>query len=427
MFLLLLILATGLFAGDPNVPDEPNYINTVAQWLELSDNPQVWNRHYVLTADIDLAGQELKPIGNRRVPFTGSLIGGGYTLKNAVIYCPADNCVGMFGYLGKDGLISELAVENVTVSGKKYVGALAGYVYLGTIICCKSTGVVSGSDITGGLVGYNTGLIGGCYSLCRVESGNIAGGLIGYNEGLAAMVRSCYAAGAINAPEAGGLVGRNSGLVYGSFWNVEAAGVRFRSAGRGLTCEEMKNEVIFRRACWSEYNWVMDAGKEWPRLDFEMAELPNIPESDQVLLAGQGTQEDPYLITSEAEFILLGQYSQLLSKHLRLMVDLDMKNVHFDLPGELGPFTGVFDGGGHVIRNMAINSSGDNTGLFGVVNGGRIVNLGLAELEVNGRNSTGGICGIQYGGSISSCFVSGQITGQNDTGGLAGVSMVTGR
>ena len=88
------------------------------------------------------------------------------------------------------------------------------------------------------------------------------------------------------------------------------------------------------------------------------------------------------------------------------------------------PFTGIFDGGGHTITNLYINSNVVGLGLFGTVNG-VIRNVGIVNPNVTGGSfvSIGGLVGSQDGGTISACYVSGAtLTGENraTVGGLSG-------
>jgi len=102
--------------------------------------------------------------------------------------------------------------------------------------------------------------------------------------------------------------------------------------------------------------------------------------------------------------------------------NFSMRNAPFEPMGTLAaPFTGVFDGNGYVIEGLNIASVDANTyavGLFGVINGATIKNLGISgDLVINVRyanvgkyiQSAGSIAGISVGSVIDNCFNKGDV------------------
>jgi len=81
-------------------------------------------------------------------------------------------------------------------------------------------------------------------------------------------------------------------------------------------------------------------------------------------------------------------------------------------------FIGTFDGAGHIISNLRINttsSEGSSYGLFGEISGGTVKNVGLSGVNISvtsGANSlfVGGLSG-NSDGTIRNCFVTGSISG----------------
>ena len=60
-------------------------------------------------------------------------------------------------------------------------------------------------------------------------------------------------------------------------------------------------------------------------------------------------------------------------------------------------FTGSFDGGGHVVSNLAV-SGFDGVGLFGAIDAaGSVRNLGVQGGTASGAGSVGGIAGYNFG------------------------------
>ena len=113
-------------------------------------------------------------------------------------------------------------------------------------------------------------------------------------------------------------------------------------------------------------------------------------------------------------------------------------------------FTGIFDGLGHTVSNLTINSTSNYTGLFGFTHTATIRNIGIAggsiqgtashtgglvgflsystlsnsyvTASVSGAHGTGGLVGRSDGSTITGCYATGNVTGANSTGGLIGIA-----
>ncbi|WP_026803880.1 two-partner secretion domain-containing protein [Aliarcobacter lanthieri] len=89
-------------------------------------------------------------------------------------------------------------------------------------------------------------------------------------------------------------------------------------------------------------------------------------------------------------------------------------------------FSGKFDGLGHTILNLKMESTLDNQGLFGYINGGAITthatirNIGLLNVDIAGNRNVGGLVGNISHGSIYNSYVTGKVRGNQYVGGLAG-------
>ena len=117
---------------------------------------------------------------------------------------------------------------------------------------------------------------------------------------------------------------------------------------------------------------------------------------------GSGTAEDPYLISNAADLNTLGDTSADWNKNFKLTADINMsaytgtqyKIIGSDYPG--APFTGTFDGDGHVIRNLTYTTTDivDYVGLFGFTYNATIKNLGVEDVNLStGGGPLGGLVG----------------------------------
>lgn len=135
-----------------------------------------------------------------------------------------------------------------------------------------------------------------------------------------------------------------------------------------------------------------------------------------------GTEDDPYLIYSVADFLDIGgrlihEQNNFTNKHFKLMNDLDFKGISYTPIGATmtNYFNGTFDGNNHTIKNISINDYHLYNGIFGVVGPeGSILNLNVGNFKKKDTtldvSYTGGIAGFTfYGGIINNCHTSGSI------------------
>ena len=112
------------------------------------------------------------------------------------------------------------------------------------------------------------------------------------------------------------------------------------------------------------------------------------PDPNAIILK---TAEELALIGNDIAFPLYGSYV------LENDIDLSTYNGGIWVPISdkyNSPFVGIFDGQGHVIRNMNINRSGNSIGLFASLKNAQIRNLGLEHTIINtNANVVGAISG----------------------------------
>ena len=83
-------------------------------------------------------------------------------------------------------------------------------------------------------------------------------------------------------------------------------------------------------------------------------------------------------------------------------------------------FAGTFDGCGHTISGLNVQSSTANQGLFAAINQAAIRNLNVSGTVNSTVSYVGGIVGKVQDGTIENCSFSGSVTGGGYTGGIAG-------
>ena len=223
LFAVIIPLTSVSFAkynGGSGSAEDPFLIAEANQMAAIGLNHADWDKHFKLTADIDLdayTGDTFPLIGRYNAsqdkPFTGVFDGNDHTISNfTYISETSTSPVGLFSYLA--GEIKNLGLVNPYLNVNSTVGALVGmtegspaYAYIND--CYVEGGSVIGAEVAGGLVGRFDawGEIRRCYSSATVSSsGDYVGGLIGYGKS-PYIYNSCAAATVSGHSGVGGLLG----------------------------------------------------------------------------------------------------------------------------------------------------------------------------------------------------------------------------
>ena len=170
-------------------------------------------------------------------------------------------------------------------------------------------------------------------------------------------------------------------------------------------------------------NNLKDEYKEWIEGDdlYPAFKTSNL----KATLTGQGTVESPYVIASVEDLInmvkMVDESTEFAGAYYKMTESLDLKGVEFNGIASVNPFTGTFDGTGHVLKNVSIdNGEVANTGVFHQTDGATIKNLGIESGMIEGGNSVGGIVGLATETTLLNCFNAATVYGYRDVGGLAG-------
>ncbi|MCH8567763.1 MAG: FG-GAP-like repeat-containing protein [Balneolales bacterium] len=336
---------TKLMAGG-GIEENPWQITSLADLDRVRFDREAY---FILSEDIDLSsatreadgefwndGAGWEPLGTGSNRFTGTFDGNNHEITGVRIHRPETGYMGFLGAVS-NATIKNLRLTNVTITGSRDVGGLAGELnnvivenvhVSGSVTATatwdsggitgrmiegssilksstnvqvqggNSTGGISGfvangnsidqsyalgnvtatGDYTGGLVGYNTGIISRSYALGNVSSsGNRVGGIIGYNLEAGTLEKS-YAAGSISGnSETGGLIGLNQANVSESFWDAETSGLPDGNTDgqQGLSTAFMKDIHTFTNAGWDFENvWAIrsDSLASYPYLQNNMSE-----------------------------------------------------------------------------------------------------------------------------------------------------------
>ncbi|DAB04893.1 TPA: hypothetical protein CPT92_10055 [Candidatus Gastranaerophilales bacterium HUM_13] len=125
------------------------------------------------------------------------------------------------------------------------------------------------------------------------------------------------------------------------------------------------------------------------------------------------------IITTADE--LQAMQDNLSGKYI-LMNNIDLEGYDWTPVGTTAnPFLGEFNGNGYVISNLKIIKPDENDlGVFGYTGTSSISNLGLENIEINGKDYCGSLVG-HGGGTVKNCYsTNAVISGRHIIGGLIG-------
>ena len=176
-------------------------------------------------------------IGNSDHPFQGTYDGEGHTISGIRIYRDGEgapnNYQGLFGKVS--GIVKRVHLTNTRITGKSYVGGIAGETNSATIeectvannVCIHAVNTQSLSH--GGVVGYNRGTVQSCISHATLSVTNTTncsayGGIAGRSSG---SITDCLAIGATIPSVA------SRGAILG-----------YREGGGSLTCNYYLNCTV---------------------------------------------------------------------------------------------------------------------------------------------------------------------------------------
>jgi hypothetical protein len=221
---LFVLPAQAKYSGGTGEPNDPHQIATAADLIALGETPEDYDKHLLLTADIDLdpnlPGRKVfdrAVIGPTwEIPFAGVFNRRGHTIRHLSVL--GASYLGLFGRPESAAQVTNPGVVDVNITGSgDYVAGLVGQNVSGSVTHCYSAGVVSGGGQVGGLVAENYG--------------DVAQG---------------YGAGAVSGTGGtAGLVSGEAWLVTASFWDLQTSGQTPSAGGTGKTTAETQTSKTF--------------------------------------------------------------------------------------------------------------------------------------------------------------------------------------
>ncbi|MCQ2121749.1 MAG: hypothetical protein MJY78_07990 [Fibrobacter sp.] len=234
----------------------------------------------VLKADGTLNGDgsnftQWTPIGTFTKPFVGTFDGAGHIVYG-MYFNDAVNDIGLFRWVGSEGKVMNVGVEDSYLKGAYGVGGVVSdnkgivdNVYntgsvngtgaciggivgsnVGTVSDSYNTGIViGGGNYVGGVVGYSSGKIYNAYNTGRVEGTNEenegVGGIVGVSN-IGAVVSNVYNTGDVDgvSDHVGGVAGANRGSISNAYFNTDFFDGDAIGSGEGSNVEGKKTTEL---------------------------------------------------------------------------------------------------------------------------------------------------------------------------------------
>lgn len=358
---------------NPQEPAKDNdgvyQIGTPSELLWFADrvNGGSGNQDAVLTNDIDMTGVKWTPIGTKDSAFKGEFDGRGYVITNLNVSDPSLEYAGLFGYVSK--FSNPATIKNLGVfgefSGGEYVGGIAGYSENSEITNCFFIGTVSGTN-TNGIANGDT--IENCYF--QSDSTDI-------NARTEKQFKSGEVAELLNMLPNGG-----TQEVWGQTIGADAYPCALTS----------DNKVIRDYTNLGWHNHTNGTTED---------NCPNCVKTPK-------QENGVYQISTIQELYWFSAYvnntdssiKAELANNITVNEDISAQDCIIWTPAGTGskPFTGTFDGKGHIISGLVKENSTEPVGLFGVIgSGAKVSNVGVVNCIFSSTADAGGIAGSNEG------------------------------
>jgi len=360
------------------------------------------------------------PIGHTRV-FEGDYDGDGNRIINATISNTDPDLVGIFGKVS--GSIHNLGVENCNFKANIFKESYGGFI-AGRLLRCD-------------MEQATTAEIRNCYAANNIIAAYYAGGLVGGMTNASTMSHCVEAKNSLNTSiisyDWGGLADKiSSDCVVDKCFTS-------RSFDRNGYNQQTNSEsnIAADRMKSGAITWLLNdqspyGGVWYQDLDNSQGNPDDYPVLNSqhrrvfyfggeysnsgigplfTKLSGQGTASDPFLINNYDDFKVMADCCNAnintAGIHFLQTADIDLTNQEFNVVGNYYHFRGIYDGGGHTIRNISIEGNGP-LGVFGYVSG-KVTRLCIEQSIFTGQNAgarIGAIAGRVLGeGEVSNCFV----------------------
>ena len=430
-----------------------------------------------LAADFDFTGIDYSNslFGTSNYPYNGIFNGLGHSISNLNILDSSENLIGLFGIIESQAVVQNIALIDCNFIGKRVISGICARNNYGAIKNCYVTGNISGERYIAGICAQNNrGIIENCYSTAIIADTEISGGIISYSTNVKNIVNCFWDTEVSGVTTSSGGTGLTTDAMKNISTYLNAGWDFYENDGNSAVWFMPKGEYpVFASKISADAKIVMpdlfnltlpEAIKILENLELELGDISEkytlevtpgnvcnysplngaVVAKDSIVdialaasLPGTGSESNPYKIENIEHFNVFisdpNYWDNGIHTKLNSDIILDPEYVYDRAPiagnyyfldglnDIIGcdAFSGVFNGNGHVIHNLNVNSE-YYSGLFGCIDiTGVVCNLGISNTNIAGNSFIGAIAG-NNDGTVIGCFTSGSINAINYAGGLFG-------
>ena len=441
-------------------------VNTAADLKALANDVNSGKNYFenqtvVLTADVDLKGEEWAPIGSayKDHGFMGNFDGNGKTIKNlniTDIALDSDNYAyaGLFGVTegtaDKHNYIKNFAIENVKISTDGHIVAAGiAYPYYTDLenITVKGNVSIKGGDYTAGVLAYTRRCVNAkniaVESNGSIEGNNVVGGVISdiqTNGGLTADYSNFKASGL--TVKGNKCVGGIAGIICLQTLNgatVENVAIVCDDVRKGQIIGSLGDDSAINSVSVSNVTGADNlVGATYSTGNNCIVTIDGVVyeylENGQLMIDGKLVVANGVVVDSEDTYYISNKDGMFWfanevnanknafnGKSVKLVANINLNNESWTPIGQTGAttFNGVFDGQEFTISNLNVNSEAQtgkhySSGLFGWVEShtaghGHIKNVKISGATIVGHHNCGALVGYitQETALVENCHVTG--------------------
>ena len=395
------------------------------------------------------------PIGFGDNSFDATFDGNGHTIHELYISRTTTledpGAIGLFGIISSSGVIRQLKLADVDITGGQVVGGLVGWnqgavktSYVGGSVAGGGSLGQDGEGGIGGITGINSGTVESSDSTGAVSGTSGVGGLVGSNghfrsdQGKTATISDSYSLSDVSASESsvGGLAGGNFGEIRYSNARGNVTGESYLVGGLvGWNVGEIESSFASGAVSGSsEVGGLSGRNEEYISASYSTSNVSGDERVGGLVGENMGT-----VISSYASGSVNGRGSAIggLVGWNRAVVKASYASGNVSGEGGSPREDWISGVGGLIGSNSSPNqtslvrgcfANGDVTGVENV--GGLVGHNGASGTVIAdyatgsamGTNNVGGLVGRNVG-AISASFATGSVSGEEATGGVVGSNL----
>ncbi len=407
------VTVTAQYLSGEGTEASPYLIASTTDWNNISaavNGGETYSgKYFKMTANV---GTVSTTVGTSASAFNGTFDGNGHTLNVNISNSNPDTRTAPFAWAGGSAVIKNLHVTGSLTNTARTSGIVGSCYATTQISSCRVSATISGSNHTSG-ISISGGQITNCLFDGKINGTASTAGFATYVAD-GTKITNC-----LFKPQSGSSIPSSQGCFYTSesgktptfdncYYTSTAGGTAQGTDGSGMTAEQLVENL-------GPSNWKVVDGNAIPKVH------PN--------LAGEGTEDSPYLIASTTDWNNLvsavNAGETYNGNYFKMTANVDASKM---IGSSTETFKGNFDGDGYTL-NLNINMTASSSQIaapFAYVVGGTIKNVKLTGTVNTAGMRSSSLIGYADNCTIRNCTSSVAISSSrnNDVDGGAFVACV---